>query len=251
MTDFSYQLYSSRDWEQTETLKMLGDLGYAQCEGYGAFYNELEALDALKDSLKAAGLHMKSGHFSIDMVENEPQKVLDICAALNIEHIYVPFLEPEKRPTDAAGWRAFGARLEAASVPFVDKGLIFGWHNHDFEFEFLTTGELPQELIAEAGPNLSFELDIAWVVRGGKDPIAVIQKFGERITAVHVKDIAPKGEKTDEGGWADVGTGVMDWSAIMAAVKAHTRADLFVIEHDEPSDHHRFAQTSIANARTL
>ena len=251
MTDFSYQLYSSRDWEQAETLKVLGELGYAQCEGYGAFYNQLETLDALKANLKAAGLHMKSGHFSIDMVENEPQKALDICAELNIEHVYVPYLEPEKRPKDAAGWRAFGARLEKASAPFVAKGLIFGWHNHDFEFEVLPSGDLPQDLIAESGPNLSFELDIAWVVRGGKDPIAVIKKFGHRITAVHVKDIAPEGEKADEGGWADVGTGTMDWHAIMQAVKTHTRADLFVIEHDAPSDHSRFAKTSITNARSL
>jgi sugar phosphate isomerase/epimerase len=249
MTDFSYQLYSSRDWGQTETLTMIGDLGYTQCEGYGAFYNELDALDELKATLKTAGLHMKSGHFSLEMVENDPSKVLDICAELNVQHVYVPYLAPEDRPTDVASWTKFGERLEKASAPFIAKGLIFGWHNHDFEFETLPTGELPQDLIAQAGPSLSFELDIAWVVRGGKDPIAEIKKLGKRITAVHVKDIAIVGTKDDEGGWADVGTGTMDWVSLIAAVKKHTSADLFVIEHDEPSDHQRFASTSIANAR--
>jgi sugar phosphate isomerase/epimerase len=251
MTDLSYQLYSSRNWGQSETLAMIGDLGYTQCEGYGAFYNDLEEYEGLKGSLKAAGLHMKSGHFALDMVENAPEKVISICDALNIEHVYVPFLMPDDRPTDAAGWRAFGARLERAGAPFVAKGLIFGWHNHDFEFNALPTGELPQDLILEGGPSLKFELDIAWVVRGGKDPIEAIKRYGKSITAVHVKDIAPAGEKPSEDGWADAGTGTMDWPAIMAAVRAFTAADLFVMEHDNPSDHKRFASVSIENARNF
>jgi sugar phosphate isomerase/epimerase len=249
MTDFSYQLYSSRNWSQAETLELIGDLGYAQCEGYGAFYEHLDELDVLKARLKSAGLHMKSGHFSLDMVENNSDGVLAICDALNIEHVYVPFLMPEDRPTDAAGWLAFGARLEKAGAPLTAKGLVFGWHNHDFEFEALATGELPQDLIAKGGANLSFELDIAWVVRGGKDPIEAIKRYGKRISAVHVKDIAPAGEKADEDGWSDVGTGTMDWPAIMTAIRDYTAADLLVMEHDNPSDHKRFAAVSIENAR--
>lgn len=251
MTDFSYQLFSSRNWDQAETIAMVGALGYAQCEGYGAFYNELDQLDELKENLSAAGLHMKSGHFALDMVENDPARVLAICEALNIKHVYVPYLMPDDRPTDAAGWKAFGARLEAAGKPYVAKGLVFGWHNHDFEFAALPTGELPQDMIIEGGPSLNFELDIAWVVRGGGDPIETIKKYGKRITAVHVKDLAPAGTKEDEGGWADAGTGTMDWPAIMAAVVENTEADLFVMEHDNPSDHSRFAATAIANARTF
>ncbi len=39
MTDFSYQLYSSRNFGPLpETLKMLGNLGYTQVEGYGGLY---------------------------------------------------------------------------------------------------------------------------------------------------------------------------------------------------------------------
>lgn len=249
MTDFSYQLYSSRNWGQFDTIAMVGDLGYAQVEGYGAFYNALDELDALKAHLKTAGLHMKSGHFALEMVENNPEGVIAICEALNIEHVYVPYLMPEERPSDAAGWQAFGARLEKAGAPIVAKGLVFGWHNHDFEFNVLTTGELPQDLIIEGGPSLKLELDIAWVVRGGKDPIEVIKRYGKRITAVHVKDIAPAGDKLDEDGWADAGTGTMDWPAIMSAVREYTAADLFVMEHDKPSDHKRFASVSIENAR--
>ena len=49
MTDFSYQLYSSRNFGPlSETLKMLGKLGYKQVEGYGGLYADLQAIDKLK-----------------------------------------------------------------------------------------------------------------------------------------------------------------------------------------------------------
>ena len=75
--------------------------------------------------------------------------------------------------------------------------------------------------IFEGGPELEWEMDVAWVIRGGADPLAWIEKYKDRITAAHVKDIAPAGENTDEDGWADVGHGTVDWKAIMAALRKH------------------------------
>ena len=104
------------------------------------------------------------------------------------------------------------------------------------------------EVIFEGGPDLEWEADIAWVIRGGADPLDWIKWYGDRITAVHVKDIAPEGQNADEDGWADVGHGTVDWAAIMAALRG-TKCSNFVMEHDNPSDHARFASRSIAAAK--
>ncbi|MFT6451772.1 MAG: sugar phosphate isomerase/epimerase [Halocynthiibacter sp.] len=251
MTKFSYQLYSSRNFGPLDaTLEMLGKDGYAQVEGYGALYAELDALEALKASLKANNLHMATGHFSLDMVENDPQRVLDIAKELDIEAVYVPFVMPDDRPTDSAGWKAFGARLQAAGAPLRAAGLRFGWHNHDFEFAATPQGDIPLDLILEGGPDLELELDIAWVQRGGADPLAYIAKYADRISAAHVKDIAAPGENADEDGWADVGHGVMDWAALMGALE-QTGAKYFVMEHDNPSDDTRFSRRAIASVRSF
>ncbi|MGH1329323.1 MAG: sugar phosphate isomerase/epimerase family protein [Paracoccaceae bacterium] len=251
MTKFSYQLYSSRNFGPLEaTLEMLGKDGYAQVEGYGALYAKLEALEALKAALKANNLHMATGHFGLDMVENDPQRVLDIAKELDIEAVYVPYLMPDDRPSDSAGWKAFGARLQAAGAPLRAAGLRFGWHNHDFEFAATPEGDIPLDLILEGGPDLELELDIAWVQRGGADPLAYIAKYADRISAAHVKDIAAPGENTDEDGWADVGHGVMDWAALMGALE-QTGAKYFVMEHDNPSDDTRFSRRAIASVRSF
>ncbi len=249
MTDFSYQLYSSRNFPPlANTLAMLARLGYSAVEGYGALYADPAQVEALKAALAGSGLAMPTAHMSLDMLEKDPGRVLSICRDLGITTVYCPYLLPDLRPTDGAGWEAFGRRLQAAGGPIREAGLGFGWHNHDFEFRRTADGALPQEAIFAAAPDLEWEADIAWVVRGGADPLEAIERWGERITAVHIKDIAPAGENADEDGWADVGDGTVDWPAIMAALRG-TPARHFIVEHDNPNDHVRFAERSLAVAR--
>ena len=251
MTNFSYQLYSSRNFPPlAATLQMLGAVGYAQVEGYGALFANLDDIAVLKADLEASGLHMASGHIGLDSLENDVDANLAMAKTLNMEAIYCPHLVAENRPTTSEGWREFGARLQAASKPYIEAGLIFGWHNHDFEFVATDDGQIPMDLILEGGPDLTWEADIAWIIRGGGDPFAYIEKHGSRITAVHVKDIAPAGENADEDGWADVGEGTVDWPALMDALK-NTPAKYFVMEHDNPNEASRFAKRSLDAAKNF
>lgn len=249
MTDFSYQLYSSRNFPPLgDVLARLAALGYTNVEGYGGLFEGAD-IDALAADLAANGLKMPSSHIGIDAIENDPAGCVALAQKLGLTQVYVPYLMPDERPTDAAGWRAFGDRLVAASKPFVDAGLTFGWHNHEFEFTALPSGELPMDLILE-GNDLSFEFDVAWAAVAGFDPLDTIAKYGNRITAAHVKDRAPEGENADEDGWADAGHGVLDWPAYFAALKA-AGCDNFVMEHDNPADDHRFASRALAYMQTL
>lgn len=245
---FSYQLYSSRNFPPMDaTYAMVAKAGYTGVEGYGALYADDAAVAATKAGLAATGLTMPTGHFSLAMLEGEVEKVLGIAKALKMERLYCPYVLPDDRPTDAAGWKAFGARLQAAGAPYKAAGYGFGWHNHDFEFVALADGSLPQDCILEGGPGLEWEMDVAWVIRGGADPLAWIRKYSDRITAAHVKDIAPAGENKDEDGWADVGHGTVDWQTILAALRG-IGVKHFVMEHDNPKDDARFATRSIASA---
>jgi sugar phosphate isomerase/epimerase len=93
-------------------------------------------------------------------------------------------------------------------------------------------------------------MDVAWVIRGGSDPFKWIERYKDRISSVHVKDIAPAGQNEDEGGWADVGYGTVDWKKLYQAFKA-TKARHFILEHDLPSDLARCARRSIETIKTF
>lgn len=246
----SYQIYSSRNFPPlSATLKMLADAGYQGVEGFGGLYGDQAAVDALAAGLAANGLIMPTSHIALDALESDPAFMVKAGKQLGWKRAYVPWIHPDHRPTDAAGWRALGARLQKAGAPLRDAGIGFGWHNHDFEFIPQADGSIPQAALMEGGPDLEWEIDLAWVVRGKSDPMAWIEAYKGRITAAHVKDLAPAGQAEDEGGWADVGHGTLPLGKWVAALKAQG-AQYFVNEHDNPKDDKRFATRALASAKT-
>lgn len=238
--DVSFQLYSARDggpWEQT--IPMLAQMGYTQVEGYGGVYGDIGAFRALLD---ANGMTMPSGHISpVEEFETDFDGVMAKAKTLGIQRLFCPAPNDDFRNgAPLEDWKALGLRLEAIHARVSDAGLRFGWHNH--HWEFLTKGAM--ETLLDHAPSMEWEADIAWIVRGGADPLDMIAQYGSRMTTAHIKDIAPEGDCQDEDGWADVGQGVMDWPALMTALRG-AGVDLFIAEHDKPSDTARFAQRSI------
>ncbi|GLS88354.1 xylose isomerase [Cypionkella aquatica] len=248
---FSYQLYSSRNFPPlAKTLEMLAETGYRACEGFGGLYADQAGLTDLHAGLHACGLQMPSGHFGLAQVEETPDWAIKVAQTLGMHTVIVPWLPPEMRPTSGKGWHDLGARLQKAGAPLRDAGLKFGWHNHDFEFFKTADGAVPQTALFEGGPDLAWEIDVAWVVRGGADPLVWIDDHKSRIVAAHVKDIAAAGENLAEDGWADLGHGTVDWARILPALRKIGVRN-FVMEHDNPSDHARFAARSLATAENL
>ena len=246
--NWSFQLYSARNFQPWEgVLATLGKLGYTQVEGFGGVYDDPKAFRA---ELDKNGLAMPTGHFSIDALENDFDSVRKTADALGITLLICPYLMPDQRPSDAAGWRGFGERLAKVGGAAKKAGYAFAWHNHDFEFKKLADGSVPQDLILTAAPDIGWEMDVAWVVRGGDDPLKWIDKHGQRISAVHVKDMAKPGEGLDEDGWSDVGHGTIDWAGLIKVLRAKSAAQYYVMEQDNPNDIERFARRSIAAVKT-
>ncbi|KFL31707.1 xylose isomerase [Devosia riboflavina] len=246
MTELSFQLYSARNYpNQSEFLSKLAALGYSQVEGYGGLYADAPALAA---DLKKNGLTMPTGHFGLDQLK-DTATALKTAETIGMKRLYCPYIPVEQRSADDSKWIELAETLAGIGEKVTAAGYGFGWHNHDFEFVPTTSGRLPMDIILETAPKIEWECDVAWVIRGKADPVAWFDKYGARITAVHVKDIAPAGEKADEDGWADVGTGVVGWNDLIGKVTSKTKAQYFVAEHDKPSDPERFATNSIAAAK--
>lgn len=245
----SFQLYSARNFTPwADVIARLGALGYEAAEGFGPLYEDPAATRA---ALDAAGLTMPTLHVSLDMAEGDTDALVALARTLGATAVYVPWIAPEARPTDAAGWAALADRLAACHARITAHGLTFGWHNHDFEFFPLPDGQIPMEILLTRAPQIDWEADLAWIVRGKADPLDWITRHGARITAAHFKDIAPAGEKTDEDGWADPGTGTVDWAALHRALKTQTRCAVLVAEHDNPSSFDRFATQAVATYRSF
>lgn len=247
--DLSFQLYSARNFLPWDgVISRIAELGYSQVEGFGGVFQDPAGFSAL---LTDAGLTMPTAHLSVEAMETDFDATVALARTLGIRSIFCPYLDADKRPDDLAGWRAFAARLAAIGARAKDAGFAFGWHNHDFEFQAIAGGDTPQKIILEEAPDIDWEADIAWIVRGGDDPLAWIDTYGSRITAAHVKDIAPAGECADEDGWADVGHGTMAWRDILRDLHGKSAVKYLVMEHDNPNDFNRFAQRSIEAVQSM
>lgn len=243
--DFSYQLYSSRNFPPVdEVLARLARLGYRYVEGFGGLYEDAAGL---AQSLKRHGLTMPTGHFGLAQLQ-DTSAAMKTAETLGMRSLYCPAVPKEERSQGEDKWIALGETLAQLGETFRRNGFGFGWHNHDFEFKPTESGRLPMDILLETASNNDWEMDVAWVVRGGQDPLQWIGKYGPRINAVHVKDIAPAGENASEDGWADVGHGTIDWNGLQAAIKTQTNARYWVMEHDNPADDQRFAERSLAAA---
>ncbi|RVT76181.1 sugar phosphate isomerase/epimerase [Agrobacterium sp. CNPSo 2736] len=176
-----------------------------------------------------------SSHVPIDKLRGNLDEVITEQKAVGNPVVTVPFLKPEDRPKDAAGWTAFGKELGGYADKLSAAGLSMAYHNHDFEMVKFDSKTALELLLDAAGPKLQAEVDVAWVARSGNDPAEFLGTLKGKVFAIHAKDNAPAGTAENERGFATLGTGVLDWKTILPAAK-HAGAKWFILEHDLPLD---------------
>jgi sugar phosphate isomerase/epimerase len=234
------QMYTLRNaGPLDQQLKIVHDAGVGAVETVGTQNVSAAELKQLLDrySIKAVSSHVQLADLRKDL-----DGVVAFNRSIGNTTLVVPYLGEQDRPTDAAGWTALGQELGEISRRVRAKGMRLAYHNHDFELVDFNGKTGLELLFAAAGPDLETELDLAWVARAGYDPATMLGKFKGRVFAVHAKDNAPKGEAEDEGGFAAVGQGVLDWNAILPAA-ASVGVRWYIVEHDHPRDPAAVIQT--------
>jgi len=100
------------------------------------------------------------------------------------------------------------------------RGLLFGYHNHSFEFaQVAGTDQLFEDfLIANTDPDkVFFQMDVYWTKVGGQDPVAYLKKYPTRFKVLHIKDEYVIGE-----------SGTLDFKAIFKQFYKNGFKDWFV-----------------------
>ena len=110
-------------------------------------------------------------------------------------------------------------------------GIQFVYHNHDAEFHTIE-GKVPYEIfLSQTNADVvKMELDLAWAIKGGKDPIELFKQNPGRFPLWHLKDLDAKYETI-----LPVGSGTIDFKRIFENARLAGMQHLF-IEHDMPVD---------------
>ncbi len=249
-----FTFFNSIDGDVSGTLKKIAGIGYTEIESAfskkGGYYGvkPLEFSTMLKDM----GMSWKSHHvlgapFKLPPGAKMPvgadgkplvippmknlrdnyQELVDEVASAGVEYLVcanTPITTMDDIKSSIEVLKKTGDACKKA-------GVQFAYHNHDAEFRAVE-GKIPYDLfLSETDPtNVKMELDLAWAIKGGTDPVTLFNKHPGRFPLWHVKDLDAKHETI-----LPVGSGTIDFKPIFAAAKASGMKHFFV-EHDMPAD---------------
>ena len=227
---FGIQLYTLRDvfpQDVKGTLRKVAEYGYKQVEGYetdqGIFWG-MEPQE-FKDYLDELGLTMVSTHCNID--QDFEQKAKD-AAGIGMDYLICPYIGAQ---SSKEAWQGVVDKFNDRGRICADNGLRFAYHNHGYSFENVY-GIVPQDFMMEnTDDTVDYEMDIYWVVTGGADPVAYLEKYPGKWTLCHVKDRlkdAPAGEAEAS---TDLGTGSIDFGRILTAARAQGM-EYYIVEQE-------------------
>jgi sugar phosphate isomerase/epimerase len=233
------ELYSLRNELKKDlagTLKIARGWGFQDVELAG--FPPMKPQEAA-GALKAADLRPVSMFVDWDRFRDDFGGVVRDARTLGVQYLICGWIPHEKILTGPDLDRAI-ANFNTWGAAANKEKLRLGYHIHGYEFVPGPDGKLLDTLFKATDPaNVEFEMDVFWVVRGGGDPAALLEKYGSRIRLVHLKDISKQtetgvttGQAPDEAS-VPLGTGAIDWAKVMkAAVKAGVKC--YFIEDEHP-----------------
>lgn len=223
MPTTSVQLYSVRDAvaeDLDSAVARLAEIGLEHVEPY-AFH---ERTGEYQRAFAAAGVTAPSGHAPVLSSDN-PQAIFDAAAALGMTTVIDPFVPAEHWQT-ADQVADLAERVNQLATLATERGLAFGYHNHDWELSTRIEGRHALEVfVGHLAPEVVLEVDTYWAGVGGADTPALLAALGDRVRLIHVKDGTLDG---DVGKQQPAGSGEVGVGAVLAAAPQATR----VIEFD-------------------
>jgi len=258
------QLYTIRDAMKLDvpgSLQKVSNAGYKYIEladyANGKFYG-YEPVD-FKKLVNDLGMEILSSHTQVEaagITLDNAQKMAEDHSKLGVKYCIQPWIVEEARTTIksykkmAADWNKVGGIMK-------DHGIIFGYHNHNFEFDTVE-GKIPYYdiMLAELNPELvTMEIDLFWTTKAGQNPVEIFKKYPGRFQIFHMKDMftkeAPYYTTVGEDDFAPVGAGVINFKEILAA-KDEAGMKYMIVEQDLSKEGQPFEdiKTSITNLTT-
>jgi sugar phosphate isomerase/epimerase len=226
------------------TLQKIAEIGYREVEtaGFGGV-SAAEFRKLLDDvGLKCASCHLPLAD------GDDPRMHFDNAGAVGARYAIASTMTNHKtgkngldvtNSADRSDFDRTVAEMNRLGEAARKSGLVFGYHNHDFEFKKFADGKLVwDEVLANTDKDtVKIEIDCGWMVLGGYDPVEYMKKHPGRIKLLHIKDFVastPRPSTTTKGHQGtELGTGFIDYKPIFAAAKA-AGVEHYFVEQEPP-----------------
>lgn len=231
VTNVGVQLYTFRDAMAEDaigTLKKIAGMGYKEIEtarsSKGHYYGLKPA--EMKKVCEDLGMVLRSGHVHVD--ENWA-KTIDEAAESGQDYLICSTMPSRGQTVD--NYKSVSEVFNKAGEESKKLGINFGYHNHSYEFQSDGDQVLFDVLMDNTEADLlHMELDLGWVIVGGKDPLDYFAKYPGRFPLWHLKDMDMAEKHSTE-----FGKGGLDIMAMLKHSEASGLKYIFV-EQEEYAD---------------
>ncbi|MCM3725789.1 sugar phosphate isomerase/epimerase [Neobacillus cucumis] len=178
------------------TLEKVAEIGYKNVElisanfATGERFTDTFSLPLIKQKFDDLGLKAFAAHEGVApgkaLLDADWDKIIEENALLGCQSIVFPmaFISGREDTLRTA------EQLNQLGKKCKEAGLSFYYHNHAHEFKRIGETSLFELLVENTdSENVKFELDLVWVMRGGYDPISLLEKLGNRCDIIHQKDL--------------------------------------------------------------
>ena len=184
---------------------------------------------AMAKRLKLKKMCFKSMHLELDSTDEQCRQAADECrnAGIDLYGCGVCYMNSAEevvntfRYAKAAGMRVIVGVPKYELLPLVDEkvketGIVVAIHNHGPGDRVYPTHTVILEKVESLDQRIGVCLDVGHTVRMGIDPAQAIIECGDRLLDIHLKD---ETEATDKGQTLVCGHGIIDFPAIIRALK--------------------------------
>ena len=224
MSKYGIQLYSLRDISRDDfegTLKAVADMGYKMVESAEFFGHDARTV---KGWLDKYGLEICSTHTGYGLLADDFDATVRYHLDIGCKNLIIPgaahgnMAEINNLVSKINEWQ-----------PILEKnGIALHYHNHWQEFVPNPDGSVAMDELASR-TNVLFEIDTYWAYVAGQDPIEVMDRYGDRVKFIHLKD----GTKDKIG--KSLGLGTAPVRAVLEKALATNRAIVVESEGLEPT----------------
>jgi len=237
------QLYTVRreleeDFEGT--LKRVAALGIKDVE-FPEYFGRSQK--EIRESLDRFGLTSTSSHIDTATLRGDLGKACEAADAIGHKYLVLGWLPPEERKS-LDDYKRLIELLNRGVETCERAGITLGYHNHDFEFTEMD-GKIPYHLIVTETGAMPLELDVYWATKAGRDPLKMIKSHPARVRLLHLKDMSEGGD------FAEVGSGTIDFKAILSQAAGSSVKHCFVEQDETPGDPFDSVSKSLAYLRSV
>ncbi|GAB2823659.1 sugar phosphate isomerase/epimerase family protein [Ferruginibacter profundus] len=180
------------------TLQKIAALGIKQIESAKSEKGNYYGLSPkeIKTICSDLGMTLRSGHVHID---DKWQQTINDAAASGQEYLICSTM-PTSGQT-VANYKTVAEAFNKAGEECKKLHIKFGYHNHAYEFENENGAVLYDVLLENTDAALvHMEMDLGWVIVGGKDPLEYFKKYPGRFPLWHLKDMNLQKKQSTEFG---------------------------------------------------